>query len=151
MGNRRVFWRVWKIVLFGRHRKLERSLDSLYRAKWKVHWELKPMLAKKINSCSFYHVNIKHPSSTGLIVFLNERQVCRVRSKRATLLTNSHNILSQSSRIWKKRGAEGFLRVLLGEPLNQIFFRALFTVIENFRFRTLCKIPIIGEPNSFIG
>ena len=63
MGNRRVFWRVWQIVLFGRHRKVGRSLDSLYRTKRRVHWEIKPIFAKKVNSCSFYHVNIKHASN----------------------------------------------------------------------------------------
>ena len=62
MGNRRVFWRVRKIVLFGRHRKVKRSLESLYRAKRRVHSEMKPTFAKTIYSCSFYHVNIKHPS-----------------------------------------------------------------------------------------
>ena len=60
--NRRAFWRVWQIVIFGRHRKVERSLDSLYRAKRRVNWEIKPIFAKEINSCSFYHVDIKHPS-----------------------------------------------------------------------------------------
>ena len=30
MANRRVFSRVWQIILFGRYRKVDRSLDSLY-------------------------------------------------------------------------------------------------------------------------
>ena len=64
MGNKRVFGRVWQIVLFGRHRKVERSLDSLYRAKRRVYWEIKLIFAKKINSCSFYHVNFKNPNIT---------------------------------------------------------------------------------------
>ena len=64
MGNRRVFWRVWQIVLFGRHRKVERSLDLLYRSKRRLHWKIEPIIAKKINSCSFYHVNINHPSNS---------------------------------------------------------------------------------------
>ena len=62
MGNRRVFWWVCQIVLFGRHRKVRRSLDLLYQTKRRVHWEIKPIFTKKKNSCSFYHVNIKHPS-----------------------------------------------------------------------------------------
>ena len=62
MENRRVFWRFWQIVTFRRHRKVERASDSLYRTKRRVHWEIKPIFAKKINSCLFYHVNIKHPS-----------------------------------------------------------------------------------------
>ena len=62
MGNRRAFWCVWQIVLFGRHRKVKKSLDSLYSARMKLHGEIKPTFAKKINSCPFYHVNIKHPS-----------------------------------------------------------------------------------------
>ena len=62
MGNRRIFLRVWQFVLFGRHRKVERSLDSLYRAKMRVRWRTKPIFAKKMNSYSFYHVNIKRPS-----------------------------------------------------------------------------------------
>ena len=64
MKNTKVFWRVWQIVLFRKRRKVERSLNLFYRAKRRVHWEIiKPILAKKINSCSFYHVNIKHPST----------------------------------------------------------------------------------------
>ena len=59
----RHFCRVWQIVLFGRHRKVERSLDSLYRTKRRVHWEIKPMFAKKINFYLFYHVNVKHTST----------------------------------------------------------------------------------------
>ena len=51
-----------RIVLFGRHRKVKLSLHSLYRAKRRVHWKIKPIFSKKINSCSFYRVNIKHPS-----------------------------------------------------------------------------------------
>ena len=42
---------VWQIVLFERYRKVERSLDS-YRDKRRVHWEIKPIFAKKMNLCS---------------------------------------------------------------------------------------------------
>ena len=45
-----------------RHRKIERLLVALYRTKKRVHWEIKPIFVKKINSCSFYYVNINHPS-----------------------------------------------------------------------------------------
>ena len=65
MGKRRVFWRVWQIVLFGRHWKVKGSLDSLYRANRRGHWEIKSIFAKKMISCSFYHVNIKHSSIPG--------------------------------------------------------------------------------------
>ena len=68
MGNRRVFSRVWQIVLFGRHRKVGRSLDSSYRVKRRAHWEIKLIVTKTINSCSLYHVNIKHSSSAIVII-----------------------------------------------------------------------------------
>ena len=35
--------RIWQIVLFGRHTKVEISLDSSYRAKRRVHWAIKPI------------------------------------------------------------------------------------------------------------
>ena len=47
-----IIWKAWKV---------KRSLDSLYRGKTTVHWEIKPIFARKINSSSFCHVNIKQP------------------------------------------------------------------------------------------
>ena len=54
-------WRSWEIV--------ERSLNSLYRAKRRVNWKIKPIFAKNINYFSFYHANIKHPSILILFVY----------------------------------------------------------------------------------
>ena len=59
-------------LLFRRHRKVERSLDSLYRAKRRVHWEIKPIVSRKINFCSFYHINIKHPSINDISILYVE-------------------------------------------------------------------------------
>ena len=46
---------------------------------WDAHGEIfidylekgEPNFAKKLNSCSFYHVNIKHPGTNVLYYFLN--------------------------------------------------------------------------------
>ena len=80
MGKRRVFWKVCQIVLFGRYRKVERSLNS-YRAKRRVHWEIKPIFARKINSCSFYHVkeNYLHWEKVGIVTIPTTVQQRRYR------------------------------------------------------------------------
>ena len=64
MGNRRVFWRVWQIVLFGSHRKVERSFDSSYRAKRGIHWKIKPTFAKKKKILVYFITSISNTLNT---------------------------------------------------------------------------------------